>query len=59
MNKLPIDYRNETIDGLDVTVRVYATSQKGRVKPKMTRSYRSVKRPPMSMSEKRRGGFCK
>jgi len=56
---LPRDYRTTIIHGQEVEVRVYATSTKNKLRPKMTKNGRTFKREPMTMGEKRRNGFCK
>jgi hypothetical protein len=56
---LPRDYRTIELHDQTVEVRVYATSTKSKVRPKMTKSSRTFKRAAMSMGEKRREGFCK
>ena len=56
---LPRDYRTTIIHGQEVEVRVFATSMKNRVRPKMTKSSRTFKRTSMTMAEKRRAGFCR
>lgn len=56
---LPRDYRTIELHGQTVEVRVYATSTKNKLRPKMTKSARKFKRNSMSMAEKRRAGFCK
>lgn len=56
---LPVDYRTEIVNGQKVEVRVYALSQRNRKKLRMTKSYRTFKREPMTMSEMRQEGFCK